>query len=231
VFTKRPLVYPVQKQKNPFSTPHLFLHLQNFLFPTLRPLKIAGMSDTPHSCYMPIRFYLLNLIGPVMFVGEYRRVAFYCAALYNLLLLFPPGSILDTTLVSFHRPKRRHLFGYWCKMLFYTTKNKAVSRISPRRSLLSECYTFAGYPCKCNFMHVHEESVKLLCPIATKRTNVHQHFVQVSCTEFHQNRTINLQSIYRYLFAPLSKVVPVPRRFSRRAKLRNRLISLFHRAS
>jgi hypothetical protein len=75
-------------------------------------------------------------------------------------------------------------------------------------------------------MRVLEESVELLCPIVTKRTNVHQHYVQVSCTEFHQNLTINLQSIYRHLFAPLSKFVPLPRRYSRNAKLHNTLFGL-----
>ena len=74
-------------------------------------------------------------------------------------------------------------------------------------------------------MHVHEESVELVCPIVRKRTNARQHYVQVSCTEFHQNRT-NLQSIYKYLFAPLSKVVPLPHRCSRNAKLHNRLFGL-----
>ena len=42
----------------------------------------------------------------------------------------------------------------WRKMLFYKTKNKTGSHISARRSLLSECYVFAGYTCKCNLMHV-----------------------------------------------------------------------------
>lgn len=111
-------------------------------------------------------------------------------------------------------------------MLFYKTKNKTVGLISPRRSLLSECYTFEDYTCKCNFMRLHEESVEFLGPMDTKRTNAHQHYVQVSCTEFHQNRTTNFQSIYRYIFAPLIKVWSLPRRLSRNAKLHNRLFGL-----
>jgi hypothetical protein len=97
------------------------------------------------------------------------------------------------------------------KMLFYKKKKEAGSRISPRRSLLPECYTFAGCICKCNFFHIHEESMELLFPIVTKRTNAQQHYVQVSCTKFHQNRSVNLQSIYNYVYSPLSKAVPLCR--------------------
>jgi hypothetical protein len=75
-------------------------------------------------------------------------------------------------------------------------------------------------------MHVHEESREFLGPIFTKRTNALQHYVQVCCTGFYQNRTINIQSIYRYLFATFSKGMPLPRRFSRNKKLPNRSFGL-----
>ena len=39
---------------------------------------------------------------------------------------------------------------------------------------------------------------------------------------FTQERTINLQNIYRYLFAHLRKVMPLPRRFSRNARLKKK---------
>jgi len=74
-------VYPVQEQENPFSAPHLWLRLPSCLFHTLLPLIVARVADTPQSCYMPSRFYLLHFIGPVMFVGEYLTCSFLLCSL------------------------------------------------------------------------------------------------------------------------------------------------------
>ena len=58
--------------------------------------------------------------------------------------------------------------------------------------------------CKCNFVYTHKK-VSFPVPVFMKLSNV-QHHVQISCTKFHLNWTVNVESMDRILFMPLSKV-------------------------
>jgi hypothetical protein len=42
--------------------------------------------------------------------------------------------------------------------------------------------------------------------ICTKFTNAHQHYMQISCTKFHQTQTITMESINQNSCMPLHKV-------------------------
>jgi hypothetical protein len=61
----------------------------------------------------------------------------------------------------------------------------------------SICSMTRRYARKCNFIHAHNKSTDFPDPIFMKPTNSEQHYVQICCNEFHQIRTVNVDSADR----------------------------------
>lgn len=68
------------------------------------------------------------------------------------------------------------------------------------------------YARKWNFIHAPTKSAVFPDPIFMKTTNSQQQYVQICFTEFHQNRTVNVDSMFR---RARSKMRPLLQRFSR----------------
>jgi hypothetical protein len=72
--------------------------------------------------------------------------------------------------------------------------------------LLSKCHTVAQYKHKFNFIYDHKKSAAFPLPIFMKLANTRQHYVSVFYIEFNLKWAINVGSMDRYSFTPLSKV-------------------------
>lgn len=52
------------------------------------------------------------------------------------------------------------------------------------------------------FIYVHKESIPSPASMFTKLKDFQQHYVQIACTESHQNRTINVECADRNSVTP-----------------------------
>jgi len=73
-------------------------------------------------------------------------------------------------------------------------------------SLLSKCYTLLQHTCRCNFSYACRKCTTFPVQIFTKLINAQQHYVQIICTDFQPNWTINFESTSRNSCKALSKV-------------------------
>ena len=64
-----------------------------------------------------------------------------------------------------------------------------------------------------NFFHSRNKNRAFNVQNFTKPTNSRQHYMQISCTEFHPNRKISAECTYRNSFTPLHKAQFSLRRF------------------
>ena len=56
-----------------------------------------------------------------------------------------------------------------------------------------ESHTVSRYMHKCNFIYAHKKSAAFSAPIFAKLTNAQKHYAQISYTEFHPHRKINVE--------------------------------------
>ena len=70
------------------------------------------------------------------------------------------------------------------------------AQTSPRRSSLSLGHTVLRYQNKCNSVYSHKKTVSNYAPIFKKP------YVQISCAEFHPNRTIRVEITDKFIYAP-----------------------------
>jgi hypothetical protein len=66
--------------------------------------------------------------------------------------------------------------------------------------------TFSLYTYKCNFIHTHKKSSAFTTPDVGELASAYQKNVQISYTEFHPNRKINVEIAGGNSYIPLSKV-------------------------
>lgn len=81
---------------------------------------------------------------------------------------------------------------------------------------------------RCNLTHAHKNSTDLPAPIFfTKLAGAQEHYGQISCTEFHPDRTINVEITERNACTLLSKVCPLLRRLAGNAKVLSSFLFTF----
>jgi hypothetical protein len=80
------------------------------------------------------------------------------------------------------------------------------TQTSPRRYLFSKCLTVSRYYFKRNFIYAHKKGMAFPEPIRTKLINVQWHYVEISHTELHQNRPINVESMDKNYFSSSREV-------------------------
>lgn len=100
-----------------------------------------------------------------------------------------------------------HSFQFSRGLFYYP---RSATKRKSRQQLI--CSTTWRYARKCNFIHAQNKSTDFPDPIFMKPTKSQQHYVQICCNEFHQNRTLNVDSTDKNA---RSKVCPSLQRFSR----------------
>jgi len=83
--------------------------------------------------------------------------------------------------------------------------NDAVLQL-PQHYLLSKCHTVSQFVHSIISFKAQRKSTSFPVQIFIKLTNTQEHQVQISCTEFHPNDTINMECMDRNSCAPLSKL-------------------------
>ena len=125
-------------------------------------------------------------------------------------LVFPPSYI------SLSKKKIPPLFVQITRLQM--SNSWRCTPVVTRHSLLSTCRAVSGYAG--SLIYASMRSTAFLAPNFMKLSNAEQHYVPISHTEFHPNRTINMGSTNEHLFRPQIKVWLSRDRFSWDSKLR-----------
>ena len=106
------------------------------------------------------------------------------------------------------------LEGYFYTCIYKILKWRQCACIWPRYYLLCNCHTSLRYAPKYDVTH-RLTNAAFSTPSFTKLANTQQNNMQISYTEFHQTRTINVECTVINSLSPLSKVWFSPSWFSR----------------
>jgi hypothetical protein len=82
--------------------------------------------------------------------------------------------------------------GQRCSGVAYS---KTQNMYLTRRFLLSKHKMALQYTRECNFIYAWKKSTAFPAPILTKLTNAQRRYMQISYSEFHLSRTINVESV------------------------------------
>jgi hypothetical protein len=91
-----------------------------------------------------------------------------------------------------------------------------VTQYTDLAALLLPIEMSYSFTLKCDFIHAHNKSTAFRGQIITGLTSAQLHYVKVSLTELHLDRTTNVESTDRNTFTPISKIWLSLHRFSRR---------------
>jgi hypothetical protein len=74
---------------------------------------------------------------------------------------------------------------------------------SPRSSVLSECHIVRWHMHKYNSIDIHKQSIVFPVPASTNLTLAEWHYMEIFCTKFQPNQSLNVDVTGRNLFIPI----------------------------
>lgn len=87
-----------------------------------------------------------------------------------------------------------------------TVQNVLCTAVHGRRSLLPKSHMVLRYTRRRRFIQTRKKSTAFPARIFTQPTNARQHYVQIYCTEFRDDRTANVQTVDTTPLTPANKV-------------------------